>query len=312
MKILLTGGAGFIGRNILEHLIDKNRFNITVLDRFDDVRKLIAVAPYQEIEIADYSAFSLDERDFDVVIHQGAISATTEMDAEKLWHNNVRFSLRLAEYCAARDKPLIYASSASVYGVQGDRQSNHHARIEPLNGYGSSKLIVDNLIQHQYPNLKYFALRYFNVYGRYELDKGDMASPVTKFFLEAKRTGEIRLFAEDKDNTSTAFSRDFVFVGDICRLIDYLIDNCRMINSSFLDVGTGKATTFRKIASLIQDHFGRGVTLKDIPMPASLVGHYQGFTRADLSTTRLAGYAETPTDIETGVKETINWLSRVT
>lgn len=312
MNILLTGGAGFIGRNILEHLISQDRFKITILERFDNVRKLIAIAPYHGIEIGEYSDIDLNEKDFDVVIHQGAISATTEMDAEKLWHNNVKFSLQLAEYCEARNKPLIYASSASVYGFQGDRQSKHQARIEPLNGYGSSKLIVDSLIRHRYPNLKYFGLRYFNVYGRYELDKGDMASPVTKFFLEAKRTGEIRLFAEDTDNTSTKFSRDFVFVDDICRLIDYLIDDFRAIESGFFDVGTGRATSFRQIASLIQGHLGNGVTLKDIPMPSSLIGHYQGFTRADMSPLRMAGYTATPTDIETGVKETVDWLSRVT
>jgi len=245
--IVLTGHAGFIGQNFLKKLEDKDVILIEKDDAFRFIREFDA---WDKVEL---------------ILHQGAISSTTEKNIRTIYHNNVAFTLFLLEHAMGYEIPMKYASSASVYG-------NTQGEINPLNQYAISKLqidycVLDNL--DKFPLIQGF--RYFNVYGNGEDHKGDQASPVSKFTKQIKETGELNLF-----EGSDKFLRDFVCVDDV---VDIVLNN--NAPSGIYDIGTGEPISFQKVAELVTKK--ENGKINTIPFPDHLVGKYQTYTCADMS-----------------------------
>jgi ADP-L-glycero-D-manno-heptose 6-epimerase len=244
--IIVTGSKGFIGRNFLKAFEDT-----------DDV--IIPV----DSDIIEWMVDGFkDWHKVDLVIHQGAISSTVEKDIDKIHYYNVHLTLKLFEKCIKYGIPVKYASSASVYG-------NLQGVFNPLNYYAISKLQIDYWVQD---NIDEFSLiqgfRYFNVYGDGEGDKGDQASPVSKFTKQVKETGKLKLF-EGSDN----FYRDFVCVDDIVHLV--LNNNKR---SGIYDLGTSNPVSFQHVAECVAKKYNGEIEY--VPFPDHLKGKYQDYTRA--------------------------------
>ena len=244
--IIVTGSKGFIGRNFLK--------------AFEDTDDVIIPVDSDIIEwiVNDFK----DWHKVDLVIHQGAISSTVEKDIDKIHYYNVHLTLKLFEKCIKYGIPVKYASSASVYG-------NLQGVFNPLNYYAISKLQIDYWVQD---NIDEFSLiqgfRYFNVYGDGEGDKGDQASPVSKFTKQVKETGKLKLF-EGSDN----FYRDFVCVDDIVHLV---LNNRK--RSGIYDLGTSNPVSFQHVAECVAKKYNGEIEY--VPFPDHLKGKYQDYTRA--------------------------------
>ena len=244
--IIVTGSKGFIGRNFLKAFEDT-----------DDV--IIPV----DSDIIEWMVDGFkDWHKVDLVIHQGAISSTVEKDIDKIHYYNVHLTLKLFEKCIKYGIPVKYASSASVYG-------NLQGVFNPLNYYAISKLQIDYWVQD---NIDEFSLiqgfRYFNVYGNGEGDKGDQASPVSKFTKQVKETGKLKLF-EGSDN----FYRDFVCVDDIVHLV---LNNRK--RSGIYDLGTSNPVSFQHVAECVAKKYNGEIEY--VRFPNHLKGKYQDYTRA--------------------------------
>ena len=245
--IVLTGHAGFIGQNFLKKLEDKD---VILIEKDDAYRFLRDFDEWDKVEL---------------ILHQGAISSTTEKNIRTIYHNNVAFTLFLLEYAMEYQIPFKYASSASVYG-------NTQGQINPLNQYAISKLqidycVLDNL--NRFPLIQGF--RYFNVYGDGEDHKGDQSSPVSKFTKQIRETGELNLF-----EGSDKFLRDFVCVDDV---VDIVLNNDAP--SGIYDIGTANPISFQEVAELVTKK--ENGKINTIPFPDHLVGKYQSYTCADMS-----------------------------
>ena len=251
LKILITGADGFIGKNLKEHLMDQGH----------------GIAEYTYIKnvVPDCSQF-------DKVIHMGAISSTTERDVEKVLQHNLDFSHRLMQVCDMQGVDLIYASSASVYG--DGQMFNEDAPKQPQSPYAWSKYLFDRSVEmvswDEYKcNIK--GLRFFNVYGEHEDHKGDQMSVFHKFTNQAKETGKVHPF-----EGSDEYLRDFIYVGDVCKIIEKMmyVDEMGIYN-----VGMGETTSFGSIANTIADKYN--ATVEPIPMPGVMQGQYQKYTCSD-------------------------------
>ena len=242
--IILTGSSGFIGQNFLKHLQEP-----VICVEKDDCFKFLS-------SFQDWNKVSL-------ILHQGAISSTTERNIATLHHHNVAFTLHLFDYAIQHQIPVKFASSASVYG-------NTNGQINPLNYYAITKLQIDYFIQDnldKFSSLQSF--RYFNVYGEGEDHKGDQASPISKFTKQIKETGKLKLF-----EGSDKFLRDFVCVDDIVNIV---LNN--EAPSGIYDLGTGNPISFQEVAELVIKKEGGEIEL--IPFPEHLRGKYQTYTCAD-------------------------------
>lgn len=242
--IIVTGYDGFIGRAFCKEFDPENIYRVGVDGAF----------PFLE-EYKDWDKVEL-------ILHQGAISSTVETDINKIHKYNVDFTLRLFEKAIEHQIPVKYASSASVYGGKVHE-------INPLNFYAISKLQVDYWVQdhiNDFPLIQGF--RYFNVYGDGEENKGDQASPVSKFAKQIKETGKLKLF-----EGSGKFYRDFICVDDIVKVV---LNNEN--KSGIYDLGTSKPVSFRHVAECVRDKYNGEIEY--IPFPDHLKGKYQGYTKA--------------------------------
>jgi ADP-L-glycero-D-manno-heptose 6-epimerase len=250
MKILLTGSRGFIGGYVHQALI-KHQHTVT--------------------EYTDYGHCP-DVKGQDLVIHLGAISATTERNVEKVLSYNVDFSQELFERCQSAGIPMQYASSASVYGDKTEPISET-APVDPRSAYAWSKFLFDRWVSKQVKHAPVQGFRYFNVYGNGEGIKGPMASPYYKFHNMAETTGVIELF-----EGSNIYSRDFVCIEDIVDVHLRFIDQA-VTESGIWNVGSGRSTTFGSIAQAVANKYSN-TTIKEIAMPAEISRQYQKFTQA--------------------------------
>lgn len=314
--VVVTGGAGFIGSNLVGALARRGDVDVLVCDRMgrDERWRNLAgheiagiVAPDRLIETLEGEKNALD-----AVIHMGALSSTTETDVGRFVEDNIRPSLALWRFCATHGKRLIYASSAAVYGdgqagFDDDPTPEGLSRLKPLNAYGWSKLVVDRrctrLAALGAPAPAQWAgLRFFNVYGPNERHKGDMQSVVTKNFATAGRGDPVMLFASGRPGIPDGGQRrDFVYVKDCVRVVQWLLDNPH-VNGLF-NVGTGRAQSFAELIGALFRACGREPNIVYRPMPPALEGRYQYFTEARLERLRRAGYAEPFHDVERGVAD---------
>jgi ADP-L-glycero-D-manno-heptose 6-epimerase len=326
--IIVTGGAGFIGSNIVKTLNAQGRTDIIVVDDLSDGRQFYNIS---DCDIADY----LDKNDFihrvqiddsllddvDVVFHEGACSSTTEWDGKFMMENNYEYSKILLHACLEKGIPYLYASSASVYGGS-EVFKEERCHEKPLNVYGYSKWQFDQYVrqlQRTYPNDTFpsqvVGFRYFNVYGPREKHKGSMASVAFHFNNQIKQNGICKLFGETSGYAAGEQHRDFVFVGDVVKVNLWFWKNPKQ--SGIFNLGTGKCQSFNAVAdAVIKWHAEKGKSEKSahakkeyIPFPEHLKGAYQSFTEADISLLRSAGYSDEFYNVEQGVFEYLDWLN---
>lgn len=314
MMIVVTGGAGFIGSNIVRALNRRGHDDIVVVDDLGDGTRFRNIA---DLDIADY----LDKDEFagllegkrrvrrpDAIFHEGACSDTTEWDGRFMMRNNYSYSKQLLHYCLGQKVPFIYASSASVYGA-GKEFSEDPGNSSPLNMYAYSKHLLDVYVRRvlQKAGSPVVGLRYFNVYGPREQHKGKMASVAYHFDRQVTATGIARLFAGDETYGNGEQRRDFVYVDDIASVNLWFLDNPSV--SGIYNVGTGRSQTFNDVANAVIDFHGRG-KIEYVPFPDELAGRYQNYTEADIRALRNAGYAAPFLTVGEGVRQYLSWLHR--
>jgi ADP-L-glycero-D-manno-heptose 6-epimerase len=328
MYTVVTGACGFIGANIVKALNERGIDNIVAVDnltRADKFKNLV------DCEIADY----LDKRDFlqmveegyfdnaiEAIFHEGACSDTMETDGHYMMANNYRYSLSLLDFCLDHEIPLLYASSASVYG--GGRVFKEDRSFEaPLNVYGYSKFLFDQVVRRRLPdaNSQVVGFRYFNVYGPREQHKGRMASVAFHHFNQYRETGKVKLFEGCDGYGNGEQSRDFVFVEDVVKVNLHFLDNPDA--SGIFNLGTGRAQPFNDIATStvnacralegkpalsLADMVAQGL-VEYVDFPEALKGKYQSYTEADISALRTAGYRGEFATVEQGVTKYVKHLA---
>ncbi len=311
---VVTGGAGFIGSNLVRALIDRGYDEVVVVDDLEDGHKFVNIA---DQPIADY----LDKDEFierleagpafrdavTAILHQGACSETTEWDGRYMMRNNYGYSQRLLHVCLDRKIPYIYASSAAVYGAS-QSFAEHPDNELPLNVYGYSKLQFDRYVRRvaAAPASQVVGLRYFNVYGPREQHKGSMASVAFHFNNQVIADDEARLFEGSGGYGDGEQLRDFVYVDDACDVNLWFLENPGV--SGVFNTGTGKAQSFNDVAKAVIGWHGHG-RIRYIPFPAHLEGAYQSYTEADLAALRDAGCDVEFRPVEEGVKDYLDQLS---
>jgi ADP-L-glycero-D-manno-heptose 6-epimerase len=322
--ILVTGGAGFIGSNIVAALAARGE-RVVVCDSFGSTDKWRNIARHEIAEIVapaqclDWLARRHDR--LRAVVHMGAISATTERDIDLLTDTNVRFSLALWDFCTAIDKPFIYASSAATYGdgsagFEDDGRPEALARLKPLNPYAWSKHVVDRSIARRVaagepaPS-QWAGLKFFNVYGPNEYHKGAMRSVLVQLHAQAKSTGKLRLFKSHRpDYADGGQLRDFVYSRDCAQIVLWLLDHPKV--SGLFNVGSGKARSFLDVAKALMAALpGQTLSVEYFDMPEDLRASYQSKTEASMQRLKAAGYDRPPTSLEEGVKDYVaNFLEK--
>ena len=312
--IVVTGGAGFIGSNLVRALEARGGRDIVVCDRLgdDDKWKNIAKRELADLippeELADFLYDNVDH--IETVFHMGAISATTERDADLIVENNFRLSLSLWDWCATNGVTLIYASSAATYGdgTQGfadDDSTGGLAKLRPMNAYGWSKHAFDRrvarIVSENGPRPPHWAgLKFFNVYGPNEYHKDGQISVALKNFREISETGEAVLFrSHNPDYADGGQMRDFVWVGDCVDIALWLAETPGA--AGIFNVGTGKARTFADLARAVFAAMDRPENIAFVDTPEAIRDRYQYFTEADMSRLRAAGYDRPATALEDGV-----------
>jgi ADP-L-glycero-D-manno-heptose 6-epimerase len=326
MKIIVTGAAGFIGANLLRALNERGETDILAVDNLTRAEKFRNLA---EFDIADYQDKAeflerLRRRDLprpDVVFHQGACSDTMESDGRYMMANNFRYSSELLEWCQGQGVTLIYASSASVYGM-GPAFLEQRSAERPLNVYGYSKLLFDHVVRRQLAagaKAPIIGLRYFNVYGPRESHKGRMASVAFHHFHQFRSEARVKLFEASHGFGNGEQRRDFVHVDDVVRGNLHFWERPA---SGVYNLGSGRAQSFNDVAlsviNALREANGQAAlslpqaasqgTIEYIPFPVALRGKYQAFTQADLSNLRAAGFEHATMTVEQGVAAYVRWL----
>src|SRR5438477_9050087 len=311
--LLVTGGAGFIGSNVVAALNDAGRADVTVCDMLGHDGKWRNLVKRQLADIVPPTELPewLKGRRLDAVIHLGAISETTATDGDLVIQTNFRLSMRLLDWCTANAAPFIYASSASTYGdgAQGFRDDQSVAALKtlrPMNLYGWSKHLFDMAVAERAAKgeklpPQWAGLKFFNVFGPNEYHKGAMMSVLAKVFDEAKRGRAVQLFKSYREGVADGEQqRDFIYVKDAVAVIDWLIDTpavCGIYN-----VGTGKARSFKDLMLSAYAALGVQPNIQYIDMPEAIRGSYQYFTQSEVDRLLRAGYNGGFTGLEDAVE----------
>ena len=295
--IIVTGGCGFIGSNLVKKIHQLQLGEICIVDEQGKILQCKKeLAPYTE-EFIDYQTFLQNLNCLkrgDIVFHQGACTDTMNYDSLEMMYKNFEYSKILFDFCYRNNVRLIYASSAAVYGL-GENGFREEIECErPINLYAKSKLLFDNYVRCFEPRSQILGLRYFNVYGPGESHKGKMASTILQFFNQIKEEGVVRPFQGSED-----FLRDFVFVDDVVNVNLFFLH--RPETSGIFNCGSGDPQSFMQIIKHLKNHYKFDIIEKE--MPAGLKEKYQTFTKADLSNLQNAGYRFSFTTLENGIKK---------
>ncbi len=322
---IVTGGAGFIGSNLVHELNREGITDILVVDNLADARKSLNLHGARFVDYMDKHEFrralaagSLGLPRVEAILHQGACSNTLVDDGVYMMENNFTYSKEVLRYAIAMDAPLVYASTAAVYGLSGPgRFSPTLANERPLNVYGFSKLVFDHYVRRLFERgavpVTVVGLRYFNVYGPREQHKGRMASVIHHFSKQMRESGKVRLFAGSGGYADGEQRRDFVYVRDLCRLNLFfagigLPAAEQKTYHAIVNAGSGSSRTFNEVARALMAVHGE-VPVEYIPFPQDLDARYQHFTEADLHALRQTGCDYRFTPLEEGVRETFEVLA---
>lgn len=312
-KIIVTGGFGFIGSNLVLGLNRKGYTNIIVVDDLTDGVKFNNLIGAQFLDYCDKTLFieQLENKKIkaiSAIFHQGACSTTTEWNGKFMMENNYDYSKKLLNYALSNEIPFIYASSAAVYG------HNKSFKIipeneRPINIYGYSKYLFDQYVRQRlaYAKNQIVGLRYFNVYGPREQHKGNMASVAYHHYLQIHQREKVKLFSASEGYASGEQRRDFVYVEDIVNINLWFLEHPQY--SGIFNAGTGHSESFNKLAQAVIDFYKKG-SIEYIDFPETLKGRYQSFTEADISTLREIGYSAPFKTVQAGVTDYLNWLNQ--
>jgi ADP-L-glycero-D-manno-heptose 6-epimerase len=314
--VLVTGGAGFIGSNIVAALTEAE-YDVAVCDRLRqaDSGKWRNLAKHPIVDFVAPEALGgwLDRRGegLEAIVHMGAVSSTVEADADLIVHTNFGLSRDLWDWAAERGKRLIYASSAATYGdgAKGFSDADDYAflrSLRPLNAYGWSKALFDLHARRQadrgHAPRQWAGLKFFNVYGPNEGHKGAMRSVVCQRWPEAARGEAVRLFKSYRpDIAHGGQMRDFVYVRDAVEVVMWLLNNPQV--SGIYNLGTGRARSFRELAEALFRAADREPRIDYVDMPPGLRERYQYFTQAETGRLRAAGYDRPFTSLEDGIAD---------
>jgi ADP-L-glycero-D-manno-heptose 6-epimerase len=327
LRVVVTGAAGMIGSNLVHGL---NAIGIDDVIAVDDLTEGAKFRNLLGARVCDYfdrnefyDRFALGELGhIDAVFHQGACSDTMEHNGRYMLENNYRCSKDLLDICLGRGTRLLYASSAATYGDgSGFRETAEHER--PLNVYGYSKLLFDNIVRRTLPTARFqvVGFRYFNVYGPREQHKGRMASVAFHHFAQLRDTGKVKLFGEYGGYAPGQQTRDFVFVDDVVAVNLWFLRHPE--RSGIFNVGTGNAQPFNDVAHAtinasraargeaplsLEQQVSQGL-IEYTSFPPTLVGKYQCHTQAELALLRAAGCDVQFADVATGVQRYAQWLA---
>jgi ADP-L-glycero-D-manno-heptose 6-epimerase len=315
--IVITGAAGFIGRNVVAELNQRGEDELILVDELgkDEKWKNLVGLRYEDIVTPDAFLEMLEDgafADARSLIHLGACSSTTETDADYLLRNNTQYTRVLANWCVAHEVRFVYASSAATYGDGALGYSDADdvtPQLKPLNMYGYSKHLFDlwALKQGLFENI--VGLKYFNVYGPYEDHKGDMRSVVLKSFEQIRDNGKVRLFKSYKPQYKDGEQlRDFVYVQDAVDLTLHFALQEFGAPGGLFNCGTAKARTWLDLVSAVFAAMGVPKNVEFIEVPEPLREKYQYFTEADTQKLRSAGYTKAFTPVEQGVAAYVEFL----
>ncbi|MBX3301525.1 MAG: ADP-glyceromanno-heptose 6-epimerase [Nitrospira sp.] len=314
-RVLVTGGAGFIGSAVIWGLNQRGCDDIVVVDRLRHTDKWRHLDPlrFRDYLEADQLLPRLSNNSlgtFQAVLHFGACSSTTERDASYLIHNNFEFTKTLSHWAVKSKSRFLYASSAATYGDGAVSMSDDEDldKLRPLNAYGFSKHLFDRYAWRHGLLDRIIGLKYFNVFGPNEDHKGDMRSMVHKAALQVQTTNKIKLFksyrAEYRDGEQ---QRDFLYVKDAVDMTLHLAAHTKA--TGLFNIGSGIAHTWLDLASSVCRALGREPVIEFIDMPTDLRASYQYFTRADIGKLRATGYARSPTPLDAAVQDyVVNYL----
>ena len=329
--LIVTGGAGFIGSNVVHELNAEGITDILVVDHMANVRKLENLHGARYADYMDKGEFrraiaenALGCGRIEAILHQGACSNTLEDDGVYMMDNNFEYTKEVLAFAIRHQVPLVYASTAAVYGLSGPGHFTPTIDNErPLNIYGFSKLVFDHYFRRQLAldrvPITAVGLRYFNVYGPREAHKGRMASVIHHFGKQMKETGKVRLFTGTGGYGDGEQRRDFVYVRDLARLNMFFAGigpyapepgKAAQTYRGVFNAGSGMSRSFNEVARGLMAVYGQ-VPIEYIPFPTDLEGRYQHFTEADLAELRKAGCGLKMTRLEDGILETFGTLQKV-
>jgi len=311
--LLVTGGAGFIGSNIVAALNDAGRSDVVVCDLLGHEGKWLNLAKRQLADIAPPGQLAdwLKGRKLDAIIHLGAISETTATDGDLVIETNFRFSMRLLDWCTANATPFIYASSAATYGdgAQGFKDDPSPAalkQLRPMNLYGWSKhlfdmAVIDRVVRREKLPPQWAGLKFFNVFGPNEYHKGTMMSVLARRFADIKAGRPVQLFKSHREGIADGDQRrDFIYVDDVVRVMMWLLATPSV--SGLFNVGTGAARSFKDMMLAAFAALGASPNIQYIDMPEQIRGSYQYFTQSEVDRLRAAGYNGGFTKLEDAVE----------
>ena len=314
--IIVTGGAGFIGSNIVKGLNERGREDVLIVDNLTNMVKFKNIQGLKALDYMDKQNFidaikngKFDDANIEVIFHEGACSDTMEYNGKYMMENNFEYTKTLMHFALKKKIQLIYASSASTYGSGKHGFSEKPACEEALNVYAFSKLFFDNYVRRYFDKAEsqIVGLRYFNVYGPQENHKGKMASMIFQMFNQWRAEGKVKLFEGFDGYGNGEQTRDFIYVKDVVKVNFFFWDHPEL--KGIYNCGTGHAHTFNTLAQGVLKYFGSG-ELEYVPFPEVLKGKYQSFTEADSSKLLAAGYDGGFTNIEEAIAEYCELLDK--
>lgn len=322
--ILVTGGAGFIGSNLVAELLKRNTHHIVVCDTFGHSDKWRNLAKHPVFEVISpehiFEWLEINRQQIDMIFHLGAISSTVEKDVDLLVHHNFSLSLKMWRWAAARGVRLLYTSSASVYGDGSNGFDDvldveYMSKLRPLSGYGWCKQMFDIHVagahaRGEASQTQWVGLRLFNVYGPNEYHKDDQRSVLSKMATQVVQSAAVRLFRSyDPQFKDGEQKRDVLYIKDCVRVMLWFLDHPEV--SGLYNLGTGQSCSFNDMARALFKAVGREPNIHYFDMPEYLVSNYQYFTEANIKRLRDAGYSDSFTPLEEGVSDYVkNYLTK--
>lgn len=322
--ILITGGGGFIGSNLVAALLERGTHHIVVCDTFGSSDKWRNLAKHAVSEIIEpefmFAWMERNRESIEMVYHLGAVSSTVEKNIDLILEHNFTLSLVLLRWCTEQGVRLVYASSSATYGdgsngFDDNIDLGYMSRMRPMSGYGWSKHMFDMHVAKAVANKnamppQWVGLKFFNVYGPNEYHKDDQRSVIAKIAPQALQGAAVRLFRSyNKQYADGEQRRDVLYVKDCVQVLIWCLDQAQV--SGLFNLGTGKTVTFNEMAHAIYAAIGRPANIHYLDMPESLIANYQYFTEANIGKLRAAGYDKPFASVQEGIGDFVqNYLQK--